>query len=46
MLWQVVQAMALAAFVALWVPMLCRPKASLNWVVTPALAATPWQVRH
>jgi len=46
MLWQVVQAMAFAAFVASCVPRLWRPKASLNWVAAAAVVATLWQAVH
>ena len=46
MLWQVVQAMALAALAALCVPWLCRPKASLYWAMVTAEVATPWQAVH
>src|ERR1035438_9396931 len=46
MLWQVVQAMPLADTMALWVPMLWRPKASLYWVMVPAVVATAWQAVH
>jgi hypothetical protein len=46
MLWHVVHAIPLAPFVALCVPRLCRPKASLNCATVAAEPATPWHAVH